>query len=71
MNATQVAAQFAAYTWFMNRRRATASAEKKAVQFARRNWRTFLPCAHEGLGRLLLRIAGKRTTSRALAGSYA
>jgi hypothetical protein len=59
MNPFKVSAQFAAYTWFTNNSSRTPTAEE-AVLFARRNWAAFLPCAHEGLGRLLIRIAGPR-----------
>jgi hypothetical protein len=59
MNARKVAAQFAAHVWFENARRGKARPEEIA-RFARENWRTFLPLAQEGLGRLLIKIAGPR-----------
>jgi hypothetical protein len=51
-----VSAQFAAYTWFQGRRAGTPAGDAEALRFARANWRAFLPCAHKGLGRLLLRL---------------
>jgi len=58
MKALQVAAQFAAYTWYSETRQAPpAIVEEEAKQFAQQNWQAFLPLAHEGLGRLLLRIS--------------
>jgi hypothetical protein len=58
MNPFKVSAQFAAYTWFAHNNPKTPTTE--AMLFARDNWGAFLPCAHEGLGRLLLRIARPR-----------
>jgi len=58
MNPFKVSAQFAAYIWFTNNNPRTPTTE--AMLFARDNWAAFLPCAHEGLGRLLIRIAGPR-----------
>jgi hypothetical protein len=56
MHARKVAAQFAAYVWFEDTQRVKPSQEDKA-RFARENWKPFLPVAHAGLGRLLLKIA--------------
>ena len=56
MDPYKVSAQFVAYTWFMKHNRVNPSASA-AKQFARNNWPSFLPCAHRGLGRLLIRIA--------------
>jgi hypothetical protein len=61
MKARKVAAQFTAYVWFENHE-AKASEEEKA-QFTKADWKTFLPIAHEGLGRLLIKIAAGRSTS--------
>jgi hypothetical protein len=61
MNPLRVSAMFAAYVWFTSRNAESPMVEKEAVLFARENWRTFLPSAHKGLGRLLLRIAGTRS----------
>jgi hypothetical protein len=58
MDPRKVSAEFAAYVWFSHWRDESASTENEAVRFARTNWGAFLPCAHEGLGRLLIRIAG-------------
>jgi len=59
MEARKVAAQFAAYTWFEKTHKA-----KPAAQFVQENWQRFLPIAHEGLGRLLIKIgAGEKRKS--------
>jgi hypothetical protein len=60
MDPREVSAQFAAYTWYRERRAGRPPAEEEDVRFARENWDAFLPCAHEGLGRLLLRLAGRQ-----------
>jgi hypothetical protein len=62
MHPLQVSAQFAAFTWFEN-----THADKNtrdALRFARDHWVDFLPNAHEGLGRLLLRIGSGRHKMR-------
>jgi hypothetical protein len=56
MDPYKVSAQFVAYRWFMKHHAANASAGA-ALEFARNNWASFLPCAQQGLGRLLIRIA--------------
>jgi hypothetical protein len=60
MNPTQIAAQFAAYTWYLNGNAGRPAAEEEASEFARDNWARFLRCADKGLGRLLIRLAGPR-----------
>jgi hypothetical protein len=60
MKARKIAAQFAAYAWYESTQSFERSQHDK-VRFARRNWRSFLPSAHEGLGRLLLKIAAGRS----------
>ena len=57
MNARKVAARFAAYTWY--EKTAGAECPEKAIQYSRENWPAFLPVADEGLGKLLLRVAGR------------
>jgi hypothetical protein len=64
MEPLQVSAQFAAYIWFTESNERSLTSEKEAALFARNNWRDFLPCAHKGLGRLLIRIAGGKTQRR-------
>jgi hypothetical protein len=54
MDARKVAAHFAAFVWFSNRSPRT---REEAVRFADDAWPAFLPLAHEGLGRLLIKIA--------------
>jgi hypothetical protein len=56
MNALKVSAQFAAFVWYSEMRPGTAS-RAEAAEFARENWVAFVPSAHEGLGRLLIRVA--------------
>jgi hypothetical protein len=60
MNARQMAAAFAAYTWY-EENRTTKPAQKETARFAKQNWSAFLPVAHEGWGKLLVRIARQRT----------
>lgn len=68
MNPCKVSAQFAAYVWYRERKAGAPAAEGEAVRFARESWRAFRGCAHEGLGRLLIRIAsGRRGGRRRLA----
>ncbi len=66
MDPVVVSAQFAAYTWYSEGKDKTPETEAAANEFARTNWESFLPCAHKGLGRLLLRLArrGRATTLR-------
>jgi len=59
MNPRKVSAQFAAYTWFEEVNAGKPAVQEEAVRFARENWPAFLGCAPDGLGKLLLRIAGK------------
>ncbi|HZT79006.1 MAG TPA: hypothetical protein VFA26_02190 [Gemmataceae bacterium] len=56
MNPLKMSAQFAAYVWHAEARQGSATPDESA-RFARENWVAFLPCAHEGWGRLLIRIA--------------
>jgi hypothetical protein len=65
MSPRKVSAQFTAYSWFSQWKdkaaaTAEAEAEAEALRFARENWPAFLPCAPEGLGRLLIRLAHGR-----------
>ena len=59
MDARKVAAKFAAYAWY-EENRAGQQSRNEAARFAEENWTIFLPVAHEGLGRLLMRIASPR-----------
>jgi len=63
MDPLKVSAQFAAFVWAAHVNPEIESSEDGAARFARKNWTTFLPLAHEGLGRLLLQIAGESETS--------
>jgi hypothetical protein len=59
MNPLKVSAQFAAYVWYSEARQGRAAHDESA-RFARDNWAAFLPAAHEGLGRLLIRVGQPR-----------
>jgi hypothetical protein len=62
MNPYVVSAQFAAYVWYSNEN--PEKSNEDAVSFARRNWSDFLPCAHKGVGRLLVKMTESRKTDR-------
>lgn len=62
MDPVKVSAQFAAFVWASQGTSEARPAQDRAARFAREHWTTFLPLAHEGLGRLLLRIAAARPT---------
>jgi hypothetical protein len=63
MNPWKVSAQFAAFLWFTRKNEGTATHEE-AMHFARENWVAFLPAAHEGVGKLLIRVAKARPARR-------
>jgi|HubBroStandDraft_2_1064218.scaffolds.fasta_scaffold2725681_1 hypothetical protein len=64
MKSQQVAARFAAYVWYTSSREAPRRVvRKEARKFAEKYWRSFLPVAPAGLGKLLLRVAGSRRRS--------
>jgi hypothetical protein len=58
MNPLKMSAQFAAYAWYTEVRGRTPHGE--ALRFAEQNWTSFVPSAHEGWGKLLMRLAGPR-----------
>lgn len=62
MNPWKVSAQFAAFVWYCNRKTENKATTAQAAQFAKDNWIAFLPYAHEGYGKLLIKIARPRTT---------
>jgi hypothetical protein len=63
MKALEVAAQYAAYTWYQEFcTRLQSPAE--AIRFAKENWIAFLSVADVGWGRLLIRIASERAKRR-------
>lgn len=64
MDPLQVAAQHAAFVWFTNAPEHQDKNSTEAVRFAREHWLDFLPVAHEGWGRLLLRMARPRRSTR-------
>lgn len=57
MDPLTVSAQFSAYVWYSHGKPDTPNVRARANRFAQENWHAFLPSAHEGLGRLLLRLA--------------
>ena len=59
MNPLKVSAQFAAYVWYSEVRQGAAT-EEELLRFAEENWLPFLGCAHEGWGKLLMRVAKPR-----------
>jgi hypothetical protein len=63
MDPLKMAAQFAAYSWFSE---VYPNKPREAMSFARKSWPSFVGLAPEGLGRLLIRLAGlpKRTATR-------
>lgn len=61
MDPVEVSAMFAAYVWSIGRTGGRVESEEEAISFARENWQAFLPNAHKGLGRLLIRLAGVRS----------
>jgi hypothetical protein len=65
MNPLKVSAQFAAYVWYSEVRQGAAT-EEESLRFAEENWVSFLGCAHEGWGKLLMRLAkpGRAETGR-------
>jgi len=65
MNPWKVSAQFAAFVWYSNRKSEQKTTVAEAAQFAKDNWIAFLPYAHEGYGRLLIRIARSGSSRRA------
>ncbi len=65
MNPYVISAQFAAYVWYSHQN--PQKSNEEAVLFARRNWNSFLPCSHKGIGRLLAKMAEPRMSSLARA----
>ena len=59
MDAKQIAARFAAHAWYEETRQG-AQSPQEAARFARKHWEAFLPVAHEGLGRLLIRLGATK-----------
>lgn len=68
MKPLEVAARFAAFSWYTNVRQAPSrTLQAEARRFANDSWQAFLPAASEGLGRLLLAIAKSRSNRRSAA----
>ena len=59
MDARKVAAQFAAYAWYLATKDGKECPEE-AARFARENWGVFEPVANDGWGRLLLQVLSPR-----------
>lgn len=72
MTPLEIAARFAAFTWYTNTRQAPArTTQAEARRFSQENWTTFVPVAHEGMGKLLLKIAKPRKTRKRAVSSSA
>jgi hypothetical protein len=69
MNPLEMAARFAAFAWYTEHRQAVSRiARQEARRFSSQNWQFFLPVAHEGFGRLILRVAkARQNTAQAAA----
>ena len=67
MSPLQMSAQFAAYLWFIRQPENEGRSPEAAYEFARRHWERFLGAAHEGFGRLLMKVAQPRKKTRTLA----
>jgi hypothetical protein len=65
MNPWKVSAQFTAFVWYSNQQGENETTPAEAAQFAKENWIAFLPYAHEGYGRLLIKIAQPRANRSA------
>jgi len=62
MDPVRVAAEFAAFVWFVE---GEMQPRQEALRLARASWSDFLPVANPGLGRLLVEISrGPRTRGR-------
>lgn len=59
-NPLQVAAQFAAYTWYLNQPENQDKTQEQAHQFSRLNWARFLTDADANIGRLLMDMGAAR-----------
>ena len=57
MHPLKVSAQFAAFLWFTKGKRPSSKLNRDASRYARVNWSIFVPNAHDGIGRLLLKLA--------------
>ncbi len=65
MNPLTVSARFAAFVWFQEQGENASKCAAEAHAFARDNWKQFLPVAHEGWGKLLLKVAGYKRRKKA------
>ncbi len=63
MNPLKASARFAAFVWYLNWGPKKPSLPNEAGRFARENWMTFLACADEGMGKLLLGMSKPQATS--------
>jgi hypothetical protein len=58
MDPLKLSAQYAAFVWYADKKPEGRKSQDEAARFARENWLAFLPVAHEGWGRLLIKIVG-------------
>ena len=64
MKPLEIAAQFAAFAWCIEHRQAPSGIiQAEARRFSKQNRQIFLSVAHEGWGKLLLRVAKVRPNS--------
>jgi len=67
MKPLEIAARFAAFIRYTEHRQAPSRiTQTEARRFSTQNWQIFAPVAHEGWGRLLLRVAKGRPNSQHL-----
>jgi hypothetical protein len=66
MYSLKISAQFAAYTWYTEIRGRTTHEE--ALRFAEQHWASFVSAAHEGWGKLLMKVARPRRAERGRVG---
>jgi hypothetical protein len=67
MTPFEMAARVAAFAWYSNHGRVPrATSQAQAWRFSQENWPVFLPAVNKGWGRLLLRLAQARSTTRRL-----
>ena len=68
MKPLEIAARYAAFAWYINYRQAPSrTTQAEAQRFSNENWEAFLSVAHEGWGRLLLRVAKAKPNGSAAA----
>jgi len=64
MDPLKISAQFAAFVWYTNQSTQTPVPDPQGWAYARQAWRSFVPLAHEGMGRLLIAMAQGRSRKK-------